>query len=149
MSCLATLCDDCQRAYLVPIGNFEGGVPGCKRCNGALRVIPSCSYADQDQELFDELAETVAEACIFPSEAKRLAAQVTESLFGGQFGTTFEMLSIRLPGLVPIQTVVGGNTSAQRRVFRMLKTILDALALTRQSGMIPAVSLPPVAKRPA
>jgi hypothetical protein len=146
MSCLATLCDDCQRAFLVPIGDFQRGAPGCKRCNGSLRVIPSCSYSDQDQELFDELAETVAEACVFATEAKQLAALVTESLFGGDYGTTFEVLSIRFPGLVPTQAVVGGNPSAQRRVFRMLKTILDGLALTRQSGMIGVVSLPPAGR---
>ncbi len=147
MSYLPTLCDGCHRASLVSVRDFQHGPPLCARCSQELRVIPSCSYTQGDVALFDELSETVAEGCVTASDAQQLGRDVAQALWAGTFNEGFESLAARLPGLLPLQLVIGTNARGQQRVFQMLKTIFDALTLTRRSGTMTAVNVRGPTKR--
>jgi len=130
MPYLATLCDGCRRAQLITATDFHG-TPTCRRCGGSLRVVPSRSYAGDDTELFDELGDTIAEARVSPEDARQLGAEIERAIWAQQLPATFERLSRRLPGILPIQVACGNNAAAQLRALQMLKTICDGLATSR------------------
>lgn len=144
MSYVPTLCEGCGRVSLVGMQAFSQTAPECQRCHHPLRVIPSRIYNASELELFRELSETVAESTA-PNEAYRLATAVGEALWSGRFAETFDLLVVRWPLLVPLRVVVGSSRERQQHVLEMLKTIFEALAITRRSGIMPAVDAPPPA----
>lgn len=152
MSYLPSLCPGCRLVFLVRAQDARGGLFSCPKCGGDARVIPSCSYGAGDVSLFSELSQAVAEGAIAPLEAGRLALEIERALWAKSYHRFFEILSTRLPGLTPIQLVFGSSPHAQHRAFIMLKTILEALALSTRSGTMAAVSpegLPVAEKRKA
>lgn len=148
MSYLATLCDQCQRVSLVPLHGFTGKKPLCRECDEPLRVVPSCSYSAGDLSLFREVSDTVAEINISATEAQWLGRDVSDALWSGSHGPCWDKLSVRMPSLMPLQLVIGSNHARRQRALQMFKTIFEALATTRRSGIMSAVA-PPAAKRPA
>jgi hypothetical protein len=118
----------------------------CPECQGRLRVVPSRSYSADDLEVFDELSQTVG-VNISALEAYRLSVEVEKALASRVMDRIFEPLVLRWPALVPLLVVVGANRERQRRSLQMLKTIFEALSMTRRSGTMPAVDLSvPLAK---
>lgn len=110
----------------------------CARCGQALRIIPSCNYAAADVELFDELNETVA-VSLAPVAAHKLAVEVDKALASRTFAEAFDALVRRWPGLVPLRLSIGGNKVRQQLVLQILKTIFEAVAISRCSGTMRSV----------
>lgn len=140
MSYLPTICDSCARVALAPFTSVAHAVPACGYCGGARRVVPSCSYVERDVELFEELSGAVGEG-LGPFDAQRLGIEVSRALWSGNVGEIFNTLGARWVSLVPLVLVTGKNEGQQRRILLMLKTIFEAVALTRRSGTIRAVRL--------
>lgn len=136
MSYLATVCDDCHGVSLVPLGAFAQRPPLCSNCHEALRVFPSCNYSAGDVTLFSELNATIAESGISAAEADSLALEISSKLSTGSYDACWERLAKRLPGLLPVQLVIGSNHLRRRRALQMFKTIFEALSTTRVSGML-------------
>ncbi len=145
MTYLPSLCGSCRLVFLARAADASGGEVVCSRCGAEARVIPSCSYGAGDVSLFRELSEAVAEGRLAPLEASRLAVEIERALWAKSYGRFFDLLSNRLPGLTPIQLVFGRNPTSQQRAFVMLKTILEALALSARSGTMARVDLSPAA----
>jgi hypothetical protein len=140
MMYLPTLCDGCHRVSLQSAGGLAEQAQPCSECQGRLRVVPSRSYSADDLEVFDELSQTVG-VNISALEAYRLSVEVEKALASRVMDRIFEPLVLRWPGLVPLLVVVGANPERQRRSLQMLKTIFEALSMTRRSGTMPAVDL--------
>ena len=146
MMYLPTLCDGCHRVSLQSAQGLAEQAPACSECGEQLRVVPSRSYSADDLEVFDELSQTVG-ANLSALEAFRLSVEIDKALASRVMDRIFEPLVLRWPGLVPLLVVVGSNPERQRRSLQMLKTIFEALSITRRSGTMPAVDLSvPVAK---
>jgi hypothetical protein len=126
---------------LVVFNGVDTTTLDCPHCGGTRRVVPSCSYTSGDVELFEELSETVSRA-LSPVDAQRLAVEVSRALWSGSPAELFNALAVRWPSLVPLVVVTGKNRPGQHRVLLMLKSIFEALALTRRSGMMEAVRDP-------
>jgi hypothetical protein len=151
MSYIPTLCDGCHRVSLTSMQGLSERPPECARCSQELRVIPSRSYTAEDVEIFDELCETVG-VNLSALEAYRLSVQVDKALASGIMDRVFEPLVLRWPGLIPLLVVVGASPTRQRRSLQMLKTIFEALSMTRRSGSMARVddlpATPAVARVP-
>jgi len=130
MPYLPTLCDHCSRPRLVPIADVTDGAARCPDCNGEARIVPSRSYPAADLDLFDELSEGVSSG-MSAATAQQLAARVGHILWSGSSTSAFNDLMERWPGLFTLQTAIGGNAQAQRRVLQLLSTIFAALAMLR------------------
>jgi hypothetical protein len=140
MMYLPTLCDGCHRVSLQSAQGLAEQAPECSECHERLRVVPSRAYSSNDLEVFDELSQTVG-ANLSALEAYRLSVEVEKALASRVMDRIFEPLVLRWPGLVPLLVVVGANPERQRRSLQMLKTIFEALSITRRSGTMPAVDL--------
>ena len=136
---LAALCEGCERVTLVALDAFGSSKLCCESCKTALRVVPSCSYARADFELFDELSQTVADGGVTPHEARMLTGEVARALALDSFKACSETLAVRLPGLLPFQLVTGSNVAVHRKAIQMLRTIFDALASLRRDSAIRVV----------
>jgi hypothetical protein len=139
MSYLPTLCDGCHRVSLESFSGFIAGAPECRSCGQELRVIPSRNYSAKDVQLFNELMEVVG-THLSALEAAHFSVALQKALASGSWARLFEPLARRWPGLVPL-LVSGPHTS--RRSLQMLKTIFDALSLTRASGMMSSRDISP------
>jgi hypothetical protein len=137
MAHLPTVCDGCARVTLTPFTGSDGHPPDCPHCGGARSVVPSCNYAQADVALFDELSEAVTGGLAQP-EAQRLGLEVSRALWSGAGTEILDVVAARWTSLMPLVLVTGGSQSNQRRVLLMLKTIFDAVSLTRRSGIMPA-----------
>jgi hypothetical protein len=133
MSYLPALCDSCGDVSLYSEKTAQKTSLECPRCHEMPRVIPSRSYTVHDVEIFAELSETVGHS-LSALEAYHLSVEVEKALSSSRLDSVFEPLVLRWPGLVPLFVVVGSNVSRQKRSLQMLKTIFDALSLTRRSG---------------
>lgn len=98
----------------------------CRACNSTLHVLPSCSFSEQDRELFEDLRQVVTERTISGAEAKALAADIAGVLRSGSDRGILERLTGRLPGLLPVQLVAGENKLARLRALKILRAILEA-----------------------
>jgi hypothetical protein len=149
MSYIPTLCDGCHRVSLMSMQGLSERPLECARCSQEPRVIPSRSYTAEDVEIFDELCEIVG-VNLPALEAYRLSFQVERALASGSMDRVFEPLVLRWPGLVPL--LAGANATRQRRSLQMLKTIFEALSMTRRSGSMARVddlpAMPAVARVP-
>src|SRR5215207_3718888 len=139
MSYIPALCDSCHRVALVSLSGFIDREPECSSCGQALRVIPSRNYSAKDVPMFSELTEAVG-THLLPLEAAQFSVVLQKTLASGSMAGLFEPLALRWPGLVPL-LVSGAHTS--RRSLQMLKTIFDALSLTRASGMMSSRDISP------
>lgn len=134
---------------LLSLAKAQSGELACARCGAEVRIVPGCSYAERDGEVFEELSDVVAEGNLTPTEALGLAQAVQHALWSGSYSAVLETLVLRLPGLVPVQVAAGRNSGAQRRALGMLKTVLDAMATARRSAVYSVVAdsgAPPVSK---
>jgi len=136
MSHLPTVCDGCARVSLVPFAGPAQSTPDCPACGGARHVVPSCCYAPVDVELFEELSDAVADE-LTPLEAEGLAIEVGRALWSGSHTEGLDALARRFPSVMPQALVAGDNQARKRRLLLMLKTIFEAVALTRRSGTLP------------
>jgi hypothetical protein len=127
MQYIPALCDGCHRVSLESSSSFIEDAPECAHCARALRVIPSRNYCEKDVQLFTELTEAVG-AQLFPRDAAHFSIALEKALASDSLERVFEPLVMRWPGLVPL-LVSGAHTS--RRSLQMLKTVFDALSLTR------------------
>jgi hypothetical protein len=144
MPFVPTLCVACYRVQLVSLASAASGLLECRVCSEDLRVVPGCSYAERDCQAFCDLGDIVAEASVWPVEARSLAEQVERSLWSGAYAHILERLAARMPGLLPLQVAVGRNSGAQRRLLALLKTIMEALATARRtSALYSTVTAPP------
>lgn len=100
--------------------------------------MPSCSYKATDVALFDELSDAVSGG-LSALEAQHLAMALEDALRAGVSSPMFEALTNRWLNLIPLMFVTGKNQDQQRRVLIMLKTIFEAVASSRRSGVRPAV----------
>jgi hypothetical protein len=107
-----------------------------------MRVVPGCVFAPADVLLFEEISEAIAEGAVSAPEARQLSRTVQQALSGGLQDGLFEVLTRRLPALVPLQLVIGPNSRAQQRAFRIVRTIFEAIALTQSSGTMLVVTEP-------
>lgn len=149
MSFVPTLCD-CRRPRLVSSHHFTNKTPQCSICGQALRVVPSCSYAESDLDLFAELSEMVTNT-LSQSDASRWSTKVDDALWSGALDATLDALVARWPGLLPLRAVVGNNRTQQQRVLQSLKTILGALAspcVPESEGSLSGISLTKDETRP-
>jgi hypothetical protein len=140
MSYLTVLCARCGCVGLADTSGARGHTPSCAQCGGAVQIVPSCIYTDDDVGLFVELSGTVAEGGISPVEATELKILLERALSTRHYDDFFDVLSSRMPGLTPVQLVFGGKPTAQLRALGMLRTIFEALALRRSSGMMARVA---------
>ncbi len=145
MAHLPTICDGCGRVSLTPFAGTDAQPPDCPHCAGARRVVPSCSYGQADIALFDELSEAVTEG-LDPIEGQRLGHELSHALWSGTTGEIFDGLASRWPSLMPLVLATGNNQGHQRRLLLMLKTIFEAVSLTRRSGTV-AMSAEAVRRR--
>jgi hypothetical protein len=150
MSFVPTLCLSCSRVHLASLATAQSRELICKTCGADARVVPGCSFPASEQESFEELSAIVAEGSLGPTEARGYGAQVERALYSGSPASILEVLSERLPGLLPHQVAVGRNSGAQRRILSKLKTILEAIGTARgQSAEYAIVQLDPSRQRAA
>ena len=130
MALLTTFCKECEGIALVDESRAErGGLP-CPRCGGRVAIVPGCSFTDDDRELFDDLRQIAGEGALRTGLPRRLGAELAQTLRAGtDTGPLLERLTGPFPGLLPIQTAVGRNEGARRRVLRILRAVLDAMSL--------------------
>ncbi len=133
---LVTLCDSCQRVALMAITGPSVGAGRCASCDDPLRVVPSCSYRHGDVEQFMELSQIVSDGGVDADDAQLLAAEIGRALAAGAYRASFDTLAVRLPGLLPLQLVTGGNLAGQRAALHKLRTIFEALATKRRSSLV-------------
>lgn len=127
MSFVPSLCLGCWRVHLASLSAAQSGKVACKSCGGEARIAPGCSFPPAEEEAFEELSAIVAEGSLSSTEARGYAAQVEQALASGSYGARLEILSARLPGLLPHQAAAGKSAAAQRRILVKLKTILEAM----------------------
>lgn len=142
MPYLPTTCDTCGRVRLMPTGDRVELHFSCVFCFGTARVIPGCSYADEDLPLFTELGQLVQEASISPVDAQRVVNDIERACAAGREHEAFATLGAWLPSLAPIHLAVEVDPARRRRALLMLGTILSGVAATRRSGVMAAVSVP-------
>lgn len=148
MTFVPTLCLSCSRVHLASLAAAQSRQLICNTCGADARVVPGCSYAVSERESFEELSAIVAEGSLVPTEARGYAGQVERALSSGSHALLLEVLSERLPGLLPHQVAVGRNSGAQRRVLSKLKTILEAIGTARgQSAEYAIAELNPSPQR--
>lgn len=132
MSLMPLLCPACRRVQLAA-ADAGRELPVCESCGSDTRLVPGCSFAAADRELFDELSHIAAHGGISIADAEAFALEAQRALWSGAYESFLERLGQRLPGLLPIQVAVGKNTAAQKRVISLLRAILDALTTLRTS----------------
>jgi hypothetical protein len=134
MALLTTFCSSCAQVALTDQRYLLNGRLPCLACGANLRVAPGCSFGEDERELFDELKQVVAERTIKLGEAKSVASQIADVVRSGTDHGLLEQLTTRLPGLVPIQVAAGTNRQARQRALKLLRAILEAMALAERAG---------------
>lgn len=125
MVVIPAVCESCGRARLHSPEDALRGQLTCRACSGRCRVLPGCSFAAKDSELFDELGGAVESAQLTLDEASAFEAQLHQSIQTAIYARTFDVLTDRMPHLIPTRTAIGKNPVAQRRALLMLKTIIE------------------------
>jgi hypothetical protein len=134
MALLTTFCDKCEQVGLVEQQYLLNGRLPCATCGANVRVAPGCSFGEDDRGLFDDLKQVVAERTIEPAEARNIALRIAGVLRAGTDHGLLEQLTSRLPGLIPIQTAAGANPHARARSLKLLRGILEAMALSKSAS---------------
>lgn len=128
MALLTTFCGECRQVALSDQQHLLNGRLPCPLCGANLRVLPGCSFGENDRPLFDDLKQVVAESHIVGEEARRMAAQIAGALAAGGEAGLLERLTVRLPGLLPIQTTAALHRPERQRALKILRAILEATA---------------------
>jgi hypothetical protein len=128
MALLTTFCRQCAKVELSDQEQLLNGRIPCASCGANVRVVPSCSFAQEDRPLFDDLRQVVADRTVPPAEARAIATRIASILGSGRDHEFLEQLTPRLPGLVPIQVATGANSHARQRALRLLRAIFEAMA---------------------
>ena len=125
MVVVPAVCERCGRARLCSVEDAQRGQTECRACSGRCRVLPGCSFAAKDRELFDELSLAVDQARLTGMEALAFESLLHQSIQVANYSRTFDLLTDRMPYLIPARIAIGKNAVAQRRALLMLKTILE------------------------
>jgi hypothetical protein len=133
MALFTTYCDACERVALEDERALQGADKRCPACGNLLRIVPGCSLTEEERGLFDDLKEVVAERTISVDEARSLARQLAGAVRTGQDQGLLDRLTMRLPGLLPIQVAAGANVGAKHRALKVLRAILEAKATSHRS----------------
>lgn len=133
MAFLPASCVECQQVFLFDEREASFGSLACAACGGEARIVPGCSFGAADREVFHDLSQVVRESTIMPGDAGMMADELGAALRAGAGRGLLERLTVRLPGLVPMQTALGANVDAQRRALVILRSILEGLAMKRAS----------------
>jgi hypothetical protein len=142
---LSTLCDGCWKVALTAVDALRSGAQHCRACGEPVRVVPGCSYKQSDIGLFTELSQVVADGGIAPGEAQAFAAEISHALGVGSFKACSDTLAGRLPGLLPLQLVTGGNVAGHRVTLQTLRTIFEGLATLQRQSVVHALGARPQA----
>lgn len=143
MSLVPTLCGECWRVQLATLQQAQAGSIACNACGAELRVVPGRSFPEAERAAFEELSAIVVEGNVTPMEARSYATQLEHALWSGAYKPLLVQLSMRLPGLLPLEVAAGKNSGAQRGILSRLKAILDALGSARRvSAEYPIVEEP-------
>jgi hypothetical protein len=102
-------------------------LPACNICEGETRVVPGCSFGQEDHQLFEELSEVFAQGAVSTLEAQELALEAQRALWSGAYASLLDKLSRRLPALLPTQMVIERSSIAQRKLLTVSRAILEAL----------------------
>jgi hypothetical protein len=140
MDYLPTCCEACGQVALRPETESNGGDFVCASCSGAAHIVPGCNYAEDDVALFSELSQIVSEAAIPPLQAEQMSLDAHNACALGLEREALARLGARLPLLT--QTPLIFHAQRQRKNLLMLATILEAAAVTRGSGTMPAAIAP-------
>jgi hypothetical protein len=133
MPLLTAFCGPCAQVVLTGQEKMQHGRLACPACGTNLRVAPGCSFGEEDRVLFDELKQVVAERTVDAGQAASMASHIAGVLGSGTDHDLLESLTTRLPGLVPIQIAAGANRRARQRALRLLRAILEAMALAERA----------------
>lgn len=142
MSYIVTVCDECQSVTLTATPAFGAEVADCESCSLPLRVLPSRMFSESERSLFRDLSEALGPAGLSSTQAHALIRRVTRAMVERSYLQCWEVLSDRAPGLFARHVVLGSNGQAHQRALVLVRTILEALATTRRSGVMPVVKLP-------
>ena len=134
MPLLPTLCWDCNRVLLAPVGALVDGRTECRVCSGSARVVPGASFNANDRALFDELSQVVAESSVRPFEAAGLAQELNE-VCGPAPTVRCSKARRAAAGIAAVQAAAGNRSGAQRRALYMMNLIFDTLATARTSPL--------------
>jgi len=133
MALFTTFCKECAGVALVDERLSEGGRLQCPACGAHVAIVPGCSFTTDEQELFNDLVQVTREGALQSGMPRQLAAELAQTLRAGtDSGPLLERLTMPFPGLLPIQTAVGRNETARRRVLRVLRAVLEAMSLQRE-----------------
>jgi hypothetical protein len=128
MALLTTFCRHCRKVDLSDQEQLLNGRTPCDSCGADVQVVPSCSFAQEDRPLFDDLRQVVADRTVTAAEARGIATRIASVLGSGRDHEFLEQLTTRLPDLVPTQFATGANAHARRRALRLLRAIFQAMA---------------------
>jgi hypothetical protein len=131
VSLMPTLCPSCRRVHLAVAPAAHSELSTCRICGGDTRLVPGCSFAATDRDLFEELSYIVEQGGITTTEAEAFGLEAQRALWSGAYNQLIERLASRLAGLLPIQVAIGKNSGGQRRLLAMLRVIFDALSTLR------------------
>lgn len=137
MRFVVTVCDSCQAVALVVALDPGADLPPCESCDASLRVVPGRTFHERERTTFQLLSVAVTAGDLSSWEASNLSARVARALSDGTYVECWEELSNRLPALISWEQVLGGNAQAHENVLQLVRTILEALATCRGSGVLP------------
>lgn len=140
MNYLVTVCDGCGRVALTPAPRLGEPIAPCAACQQATRVVPSRMHEARECKLFEELSATLSEAGLSATEAQMWTQRITRGLAQRKYLECWEDLTTRFPPLLARQLVLGGNVHAHIQALQSARTIFEALANTRRSGMMPSLN---------
>jgi len=140
MTYLVAVCDACRRVALHPVAGFRFPASFCD-CKSALRAVPSRMFAEHERGLFADIASAVNETAVPRTVASALIAHLERAKILPERAEVWERITGRIPALLSMQLVLGNNEAAHRTALEMLRTILEAVSTTRDSGEMPAVNM--------
>ena len=94
-------------------------------------------YREHERRLFGELSQAITQGGLSSAEADSWGRRITRALTERAYLQCWDDLSDRVPGLFSRQVMLGGNAQAHATALQLVRTILEAIALTRRSGMMP------------
>jgi hypothetical protein len=133
---LPVSCERCPSIALVSTEDCIDGKSLCGACGGIVHVLPGCAFPEGDVALFDALAAALAASTISSFDARRLASAVEDAQMAGSEHSAFSSVVQSVPGLKPIEAIVGSYRARRRQALTMLATILRGRAERRHSGII-------------
>ena len=136
MRFIPTHCEACSRSALVSADAIHGGTTRCTDCGETASSLPGESYGEEDVSLYAEVAATLRDAGLTPSQARQLAQELeAKSLL--EPGRCLARLVQTLPSLSPLELLVANEPLALRKLEGMLAILLEVVGNGRtESGMV-------------